>query len=110
MKLDKIKLEELISKERTLGKFVFDEEKETFFTDVEVQLYIAEIEEGKYQSEFYYFDGYEISVDEEDKIIFEGDLEISRQKAIDSYNSRGESFMEYPIYYTNVSCYEVEEE
>ena len=109
MKHSKSQLEELISREKTLGNYVFDESEQCFYGDAEVELYISKLNDTKYRSELFYFDGYEVYLEDEQKDFFEGDFETAKQKAIDSYNSRGETFMDYPVIYTHVTCHLLEE-
>lgn len=104
MNLDKRNLEELISQKMTLGNYIFDEKENCFFGDAEIELYISKIEENKYQSELYYFDGYEIYIEDEQKMTFEGNFEIAKKQAIESFNSRKNKFMNFPIFYKNITC------
>ncbi len=109
---EKEELEYLINEVKTLGKYVFDEEKKCFFADTEVVLCLKEIEIGKFVSVgSYFFDGYEIGLSEEeaDKLVFYGDKEYVREKALNQYNLEPEIFMNYPVIYTNVFIEFVEE-
>ena len=104
-KTEKEELESLINEAKTLGRYVFDEEKRCFFADDEIVLCFKEIEEGKYMScESYFFDGYEIGMSEEDaeKLIFYGTEDVVNEKVKEHYNLEPELFMNYPIIYTNV--------
>lgn len=102
MKPNKAELEDLIRKERTVGSYVFDEDKQCFFCDTEVELHISKLAPQSYRSELYYFDGYEVYLEEQEKTSYTGDETVAKQKAIDSYQF---TFMEYPVKFTNVSCY-----
>lgn len=104
MKYSKDELEKLISKKKTLGKYFFDEEKQIFTSDVEIELIIKKIDKNYYQGQYIYFDGYELWVGDK-TIFFEGNEEEATLKAILSYNEEPELFMGFPIIYTNVSCY-----
>ena len=108
MNLSKQQLEELIREEKTLGNYVFDEDKKCFYGDVEVELYIAKVAENKYKSVCYYFDRYEVWVDEDEVEFFEGNEETAKQVAIDSFNQA--KFMDYPIILTNINCELYEDE
>lgn len=108
MKPDKQKLEQLISEERTLGNYVFDEEKLCFYGDAEIVLGIAPVEAKKYKSICYFFDGYEVWLDDEEAEFYEGSEEDAKRLAIESFNR--EKFMDYPIIYTNVFCEIYEDE
>ena len=70
--------------------------------------YIAKVAENKYKSVCYFFDGYEVWVDEDDVEFFEGDEKTAKKAAIDSFNS--EKFMGYSVIYTNISWELYEEE
>ncbi|WP_338762457.1 hypothetical protein WAF17_17665 [Bernardetia sp. ABR2-2B] len=105
MKHSKQELEEFISKTKTLGVYVFDEEKQHFTSDVEIGLVIRKVKENLYKPVSYFFDGYEVWVEDEINLFFEGNEDEATQKAIESWlNSELEFFMSYPIIYTNVSC------
>ncbi|WP_291727805.1 hypothetical protein [Bernardetia sp.] len=105
MKYSKEELEKLISEKKTLGVFIFDEKKQQFTSDVEICLTIRKVEEGLYRAVSYYFDGYEFWVEDKINLFFEGNQEQAMKKAIKSWNEYNpESFMEYPIIYTNVIC------
>lgn len=108
-KLSKQELEERIAEEYTLGTYIFDEEKQCFIGDAEIELYISKVEDDKYKSVCYYFDGYEVWDEEGDESFYEGTEEEAKQKAIDDFNN-GEPFMGYPVYYTNISCHLYENE
>jgi len=104
-KTEKEELEHLINEVKTLGRYIFDEEKRCFFVDAEIVLCFREIEEGKYKScESYFFDGYEIGMSEEEaeKLVFYGTEDMVYEKIREYYNLEPEIFMNYPIIYTNV--------
>ena len=111
MDLDKQKLEELISQEKTIASYIFDENKKCFIGNVKVELYIKKIAEDKYKSVCYYFDEYEIFIDDKHVEYYDGDEQTAKQKAIDSFNQQQETFMGYPIIFMEVTCelYESEE-
>lgn len=98
----KAELEALIKEERTLGNFVFDEESQRFTCDVEIVLVVKNDGPKKYRSLCYFFDGYEVSVEEKDRLTFEGEQDEVRAAVIASYPA--DVFLNYPIVYTNVSC------
>ena len=103
MNLNKKELEELISRKKTLGNYIFDEEKQCFFGDTETELCIKEVTENKYKSICYFFDGYEIGLNEDEVEFYEGTEDEAKQMAIKSFNE-GDKFMGYPVIYTNVTC------
>ncbi|OJJ21464.1 hypothetical protein BKI52_13020 [marine bacterium AO1-C] len=100
----KNELETLISQKKTLGQYVFDEAQQIFTSDVEITLGIQEIEEKLYRAEYYFFDGYEVWLNDDQKLFFKGEEAQAKEKAILSWNEKPETFMEYPIIYTNVAC------
>ncbi len=102
MEFEKQKLEELIRQKKTVGNYIFDEQKKCFFGDAETELYITQVSENKYKSVCYYFDGYEIFLDDRETEFYEGNEQAAKQMAIDSFNQ--EEFMGYPILYTNITC------
>ena len=104
MDISKHKLEELIKEKKTLGNYIFDNEKKCFISDTKIHLYISKIGINKYKSEFYYFDGYEIWLNEDEKELYVGDERKVKKKAVESFNSNPEIFMYYPILYTNILC------
>ncbi|WP_375562604.1 hypothetical protein ACE193_08670 [Bernardetia sp. OM2101] len=105
MKHSKQELEELISKTKTLGVYIFDEENQRFTSDVEIGLVIRKVEENLYKASSYFFDGYEVWVEDEINLFFDGNEEEAMQKSIKSWNEyEPEFFMNYPIIYTNVVC------
>ena len=106
----KEQLEKLISEEFTLGRFIFDEEKQCFIGDAEVALYITKLADNKYKSVCYYIDGYEVYDEEGEESYYNGNEESAKQQAIDDYNT-GIEFMDYPVIYSNISCdlYETDE-
>ncbi len=104
MKYSKEKLDELISKEKTLGIYVFDEEQRIFTSNVDISLVIKKIEKDLYKAVSYFFDGYEFWVKDRITLFFKGSEDEARQKAIDSWNKEPEIFMGYPIIYTNLTC------
>ena len=75
-----------------------------FIGDAKIHLYISKIAINKYRSEFYYFDEYEIWLNEDEKEFFKGDEQKAKKKAVESFNSNPETFLNYPILYTNVLC------
>ncbi|MGD1842856.1 MAG: hypothetical protein ACFB0B_18460 [Thermonemataceae bacterium] len=103
MKPSKKALEEAISQKKTLGKYFFDEATQAFFTDVEIVLVIKKVGKKLYKAQSYFFDGYEIWV-EEQKLFFEGDEAEAKEKAVSNWNKEPEMFMSYPIIYTNICC------
>lgn len=103
-------LENSIRQEMTIGNYFFDESCECFWGDAEIELYICQIEGNKYQSECYFFDGYEIGLNEEQKIIFSGSLEEAKEKAVASFNSGINEFLGYSIYFKNICCNLMESE
>ena len=111
MDFDKQKIEEQIKQVKTIGNYIFDEQKKCFFGDAETELCITKVAENKYKSVCYYFDGYEIFLDESEVEFYDGDEQTAKQKAIESFNQQPEIFEGYPIIYTNVTCelYEGEE-
>lgn len=108
MDLNKQKLETLISEERTIGNYLFDEEKQCFLGDAETVLYITKVAENRYKSVCYFFDGYEIYLDEGDVEFYDGNEALCKQKAIDSFNQG--KFMGYPIIFTDITCNLYEDE
>lgn len=103
MNYSKRELEKLISKKKTLGKYIFNKKLKIFTSDVEVALGIRKVSESLYKASYYFFDGYEVSV-EDSQLFFEGTPNQALQKAIDSWNESPEIFMGYPIIYTNINC------
>ncbi|XZF15633.1 hypothetical protein ACTHGU_05810 [Chitinophagaceae bacterium MMS25-I14] len=110
MDFDKQKLEELIKQKKTIGNYIFDEQKQCFLGDAETELCISKVAEDKYKSVCYYFDGYEIFLEDKDVEYYDGNEETAKQKAIESFNRQPEMFMGYPILYTNVTCELIEYE
>lgn len=102
--IDKSNLEELIAQKKTIGTYVFDEARSCFLGGAKVELYIAAVAENTFESTLYYFDGYEIWLDEGDKESFTGTEEQAKKMAVESFNSEPELFMGFPIFYPNVSC------
>jgi len=100
----KNELEALISQKKTIGIYLFDEEQQIFTSDVEIVLGIQKIEEKLYRAEYYFFDGYEAWLRDDQKLLFEGEEAQAKEKAVSSWNEKPEMFMEYPIIYTNVKC------
>ena len=103
--VNKKELEKLIAKEWTIGNYFFDEDRQCFFGDAEISLFLRETGSDIYQScGYYYFDGYECGVDKEDieNIFFNGEKEKIRSQIIEEFNSEN-SFMGYPIIYTDIS-------
>lgn len=111
MNFDKQKLEELIRQQRSIGNYIFDEQRKCFLGDAKTELYIKKLAEDQYKFVCYYFDGYEIFLDKKDVEYFNGNEKKAKQMAIDSFNQQVDTFMDYPIIYTNVTCelYEDEE-
>lgn len=106
--LDKHKLEELIALEKSLGKYYFDESEQCFITDVEVVVYLTKEADEKYRVVCYFIDGYEVGVEADESEHFTGDEAIAMQQAIASFSQ--ESFLNYPIVYSNITCNLYEEE
>ncbi|MDR2237908.1 MAG: hypothetical protein LBE92_17425 [Chryseobacterium sp.] len=102
MNFTKKQLENLISKEKTIGLYRFDEDRQCFFGDVEVELYIRRSKVSSYHSVYYYFGGYEIFIPEEKQEIYEGDESSAKQQAIDRFN--GQDFMGFPVIFENITC------
>ncbi|MEN7548797.1 hypothetical protein AAG747_12825 [Rapidithrix thailandica] len=97
-------MEELISQKKTIGLYIFDEEKKIFTSDVEITLGIKKLKDGLYKAEYYFFDGYETGLSEDFQLYFEGNENEAKEKAILSWNEDAEIFMGYPIIYTNIYC------
>ncbi len=108
MTLRKKEMEELISKEKTLGRYVFDESNNAFLADAEIVIYITQVNVGKYRTVCYFFDGYEIYLDENEVEYFEGDEEAAKAMAIRSFQQ--DTFMGFPISYSNIVCQLYEDE
>lgn len=102
MKNKKEELEKLIQEKFKVGQFEFDEENETFINKTEIELYLSKISENKYCSKYYFYDGYEIYLSEEETEQFEGNEETCKIKAIKSFNNK--TFMNYPILCSNIKC------
>lgn len=105
----KEELEAQISKKKTLGTFVFDENKKHFTTDVPICLVLEKQTEELYKAQRYFFDGYEVWLEEDTQILFEGNEEEAKGKAIQSWNEPPEQFLGYPIRYTQITC-EIDED
>ncbi len=103
MKSKKEELEKLIQEKFKIGQFEFDEENKIFINKTEIELYICKISENKYYSKYYYYDGYEIYLAENEIEEFIGNEEICKIKAIESFNKN--EFMNYPILCSNIKCY-----
>lgn len=104
-KFSKKELDKLVSEKYTLGEYYFDEKEQCFFGNMDVELYVREIETDKYKAcEYYYCDGYECGVDEEEqnKIIFSGSKENVRNICIEKFNT-GNIFMGFPVFETNIT-------
>jgi hypothetical protein len=104
MIIDKLKLEEFIHQKKTIGKYIFDEKKKCFSGNVVIVLYLSKINENNYRTELYYFDGYEIGLEDSQKEFYKGNEESAKKMAIESFNAQPELFMGFPIFYSNVSC------
>ncbi len=104
----KSNLEILIAQTKTIGTYIFDEEKQCFFGDAEIELVIARTDDNHFQSVLYYFDGYEIGLEDHQIEFYKGDLSAAKKMAIESFNANPELFMEYPIFYTKISCHNFE--
>ena len=102
MGLEKGELEELISQERTIGNYIFNEQNNCSSGDLGTVLYITKIAENRFKSVCCFFDGYEVYVDEDKEEVYDGDEKTAKQKAIDSFNKG--TFMGYPIIFTNITC------
>ena len=100
----KKELEAQIRKKKTLGTFVFDDKQKHFTTEVRICLVLQKQKEALYKAQRYFFDGYEIWLGEDAQILFEGNEEEAKTKAIKSWNEPPELFVGYPILYTQITC------
>ncbi len=100
---NKKELEKLIQEKFKVGQFEFDEKNEIFINKTEIELYLSKIAENKYCSSYYYYDGYEIYLSESEIEEYNGNEEICKSKAIESFNKK--EFMSYPILCSNIKCY-----
>ena len=80
MDFDKQKLEELISQEKTIGSYIFDEYKKCFFGDAKTELCIKKIAENKYKSVCFYFDGHEIFIRDKDVEYYDVNKQTAKKR------------------------------
>lgn len=103
MKHSKEFLEQKIKEKHTLGKYLFDESLNQFTSDVEVRLYIAEVKKNLYQSKLYFFDGYEISLQNAEQEYYKGSEEKAKKMAIKSFHKE-KKFQGCPVVFLNITC------
>lgn len=106
--LSKKELDALISEKYTLGEYYFDEEKKCFFGNMEINLYLREIDKNTYKScEYYYCDGYECEVEEseQNRLTFSGSIEEVKNLVLKEMSNGSEQFMGYLVIETNISVF-----
>ncbi len=103
--MKKQELEEKLKEKKTIGDFYFDEEKQCFFGNVDIEIDAKLIAKDTYElCSSYFYDGYECPVYQEGEPppIFKGNEEQVKAEIIASFNSSPELFMDYPIIYQNI--------
>ncbi len=103
MDYSKEELEKLIAEKFSVGKFTFNTENKCFFNETEIFIGIVKVSENKYKdSERYFYDGYEVYLQENEIKEYIGNKEIAKSKAIECFNRK--KFLGYPIICTNLTC------